>query len=95
MAEHRLRPFGGAILLHQIKTRQRHIKPCPFGVLQQHELRRAITLIDFFQTLVLADSVLHVNHVVAHLKITEIRKKCGDLGLLPLRPRDYSFRFVK
>ena len=72
MAEHRLGAFRGAVFLHQIETGQRDIKPGAFGVLEQHELCRAVTLINFFQALVLPDSVFHVNYIVAHLQVTEI-----------------------
>ena len=95
MAERRLRAFRRTIFLDQVEPRQRHVEPRALGVLQQHELRVAVALIDFLQSLILPDAVLHVDDVVADLQIAEVRKKRRHLRLLPLRPRSHRVRLVE
>ena len=95
MIQDRLRAFGGAILLHQIQSRERDVELRALGILEQHELGVAVALVDLFQSLILPNSVLHVNNVVADLQIAEIREKCRGLRFLPLRPRHDRVRFVE
>ncbi len=87
MIQRRLGAFRRAVFLHQVEARQRNIEARALGIFEQHELGIAVALIDFFQSLVLADAVLDVDDVIANLQIAEIGEKRGSLRLLPLRTR--------
>src|SRR6266851_1513000 len=88
MVEYGLGPLRRAVLLHQIEPSQRHIQTRAFGILEQHEFRIAVALVDILQSLVLSDAVLDVDHIVANLQVAKIGKKSGSLGLVPLRTSD-------
>ena len=75
MIQDRLRAFRRTILLHQVEASERHVETRGFGVLEQHEFRGAIALIDFFQALVLANAVFHVDDVVSDLQVAEVGKE--------------------
>ena len=91
----RLSALRRTILLHQIKARQRNVKAGSLGVLKQHEFRRSISLIDFLQSLVLPDAMLHVDDVISHRQIAEVGEKCRHLRFLPLRTRRHQVRLVE
>src|SRR5271169_2119008 len=95
MIEDGLRALRRTILLDEIETSQRDIEPCGFGVLEQHEFRRAIALIDLLETLILPDAMLHVDNVVANLQVAEVGKKRRDFRFLALWARRYQVRFVE
>ena len=95
MAQGGLGAFRRTIFLHQIEPRQRNIKARALGIFQQHEFGVAVALVDFLQSLILADAVLDVDHVVANLQIAEVGKKCRDFRFLPLRARDHRLGFVE
>ena len=95
MIQDGLRALRRTIFLHQIKPSKRNIKPRCVGVFEQHEFRRAVALVDFLQSLILPDAVLHVDNVVANLQIAEVRKKRRDFRFLPLRSRRHQVRFVE
>ena len=90
-----LRALRRTIFLHQIEPSQRNIEPRGFGILEQHEFRGAVALVDFLQALILPDAVLHVDNVIANLQIAEVRKKRRDFRFLPLRTRRHQIRFVE
>ena len=76
-------PSDGAILLHQVEARQRDVEPRALGIFQDHELGGcAVLLRNFLQSLVLADAVLDVDHVVADCEVAKVGEKGGDLRLL-------------
>ena len=95
MAECGLCAFGRTVLLHQVEAGERHVEPRALRVLEQHKLRVAVALIDFLQTLILTDSVFHMDDIVANLKVAEVRKKRGNLGFLPLWPGNYRLGFIE
>src|SRR5229473_4817984 len=95
MAECGLCTFGRTVLLHQIEAGQRHVEPSALGVFQQHELSVAVALIDFLQSLVLPNSVFHMDDIVANLKVAEVREKRGNLGFLPQWTGDYRLGFIE
>ena len=64
--------FRRTVLLHQIQARKRNVEAGGFGKFEQHEFGGAIAVVDFFQSLVLADAMLDVHYVVADLKVAEI-----------------------
>ena len=78
-------PFRRPVFLDQVEAGQRHVETRAFGVFEQHEFGVAVALVDFFQSLVLADAVFDVDDVIADLQVAEVGKKCRDLGFLPLR----------
>ena len=95
MIEDRLHAFGRTILLHQIEPRQRHIEPCSFRKFKQHELGIAVALVNFFQTLILSNSVLHVDDIVSDLQVAEVGKKRRHFRFLPLRARSDEVGFIE
>ena len=95
MVEGRLCSFRRAIFLHQIKPRQWHIQTRAFRILQQHELCITVALVNLLQSLVLPNTMLDVNHVVANLEIPEVGKKCRGLGFVPLRARGHRVRLIE
>ena len=94
-AQRRAHAFTRTILLDQVKPRERHIKLRAFGKLQQHELAGGLALLKLFQSLVHANAVFHVYHVVAHGQVAEVRHECGRLGLLPQGRFHHDFRIIK
>ena len=95
VAQSRTHAFGRAIFLNQVQPREGHVEPRSVGEFQEHELRRTVALVDFLQPLVLADAMLHVNHIIANLQIAEIGNKCRNFRPQPLRPSHHSFRLVE
>ena len=90
--EYRLHAFGLAVLLHQIQSRQRYIKPCAFGILQDHELgRTTVFLRNLLQPLILADAMFHVDDVVADGEMAEVGEERADLGFLLLWTPERNF----
>ena len=91
MVQHRLRAFLRTILLHQIKPSQRNIKPRGVGVFEQHEFRVAVALVDFLQSLILADAVFHMNDIVANLQVAKVGEETLRLStsaVAAVRPPD-------
>ena len=89
-------PFGRAILLHQVQPRQRNIQARALGILQDHEFgRAAVFLRNLFQSLVLADAVLDVHHVIADGEIAKVGEERRDFRLLPLRMGQRNFRLIE
>ena len=76
-----------AILLNQVQTSQRNIQLSLFGKLKNHELDRKPVLHNLLQPLVLRNTVLDVNHVIADTQVAEIGDKRRSLRPLRLRPR--------
>ena len=81
--------------MNQVQTRQRDVKAGAFGVFEQHEFGVAVALVDFFQALILPNSVLDVDNIVADLQIAEVGQKCRDFRFMPLRPRSDRVGFIK
>ena len=79
MIESRPGALGRPVFLDEVEAGERYIKPRPLGVFEQHEFRVAIALVDFLQTLVLANTVLDVHHVVAHLQVAEVGEESRSL----------------
>ena len=52
-------------------------------------------MVDFFQSLILADAVLDVDDVVSDLEIAEVGEERGDFGFRALRARGDGFGFVE
>ena len=95
MTEGWLGPFRRPVFLNQIESRERDVEARALGVFEQHELGVAVALIDFFQTLILADAVLDVDDVVSDLQVAEVGEECGDFRLLALRARGDGVGFVE
>ena len=94
--QYRLHSFRGAVLLHQVQPGKWYIQACALGVFQDHELgRAAVFLGNLLQSLVLANAVLDVHHVIADGEIAEIGQERRDFGLLPLRMRQRDLRLVE
>src|ERR1019366_1284816 len=84
-----------SIFLDEIEARERNIEAGGFGVFEEHEFGCAVALIDFLQTLILADAVFYVDHIVADLEIAEVGEKGGDFGFLALRTRGDEVGFIE
>ena len=52
-------------------------------------------MVDFFQALILADTVLDVDDVVSDLEIAEVGEECGDFGFRTLRAGADGFGFIE
>ena len=88
--------FGGAVLLHEVEARERHVEARGLGVLEDHELGVcAVGLRDFFQSLVLADAVLDVDNVVVDGEIAEVGDEGGGLRFGARRARRVDLGFVE
>ena len=64
----------------EIETRERDIEARALGIFEEHEFGVAVALIDFLQSLILADAVFDVDDVVADLQIAEVGEEGGDFG---------------
>ena len=95
MTQSRLGAFRGAILLHQIEAGERNVEAGGFGKFEQHEFGGAVAMVDFFQSLVLADAVFDVHDVIANLQIAEVGEKGGDFGFRALGARGDGVGFVE
>ena len=67
--------FVGAILFHQVQALQGHVEPGLILKSQQHEVARRARHGNLPQTLINADAVIDVHHVVADLQVPEVGDK--------------------
>ena len=57
--------------------------------------RGAVALLDFFESLILADAVFYVDHVVADLQIAEVGEERRDFGFLAAGAAGNQIGFVE
>ena len=94
--QYRLHPFGGAVLLHQVQPGEWDIQARTLGVLQDHEFGGStVFLRNLLQTLVLADAMLDMHHVIADGEIAKVGEEGRDFRLLPLRMGQRNFRLIE
>ena len=88
-AQRRSGTLSRTIFLNQVEAGQRNVKLRCFSELEKHELADGVALGKFFQTLILRDAVLHVNHIIPGNEIAEIREEGRNFRLLPERLRNH------
>src|SRR5215472_5622498 len=95
MVESGLRAFSRAVFLDEIEAGERDVEASTLGVFELHEFGVPVTLIDFFQTLILADPMLDVDDVVTDLEVAEVGEESRGFRFLALRAGDEGFGFVE
>src|SRR5438477_3484808 len=85
----RLGAFQRAIVLNQVHSLERHIEPRVIRILQAHELTAPAVGLDCLQSFELADSVVHMDHVIALFEFAEIAEE--SRGFRP-RARPFMYR---